>query len=299
MARSVAKRSDDDDDDEEHVVASMPRAPSRLKKSRSSSYRKSNANAGVWGGARHGWALVWVIAFGGIVGLLLYSYTTLVPRAQVVESQRKMPTPHILNHHCAEHIGPPRVIRVTDTMWVAVGYDLANTILVKTSAGHVIIDVAMSPRKSRIIRQALLAEAGEAPIHTIVYTHSHIDHVGGATGWAGNHTRIWATDALAGHFFKQYGVFRKIENLRGARQYGSMVQMSELPCSALGARVDLEAMKGEAGFLMPTDTFQGAASFTVGDELFELVEAHGETHDQLFIWLPKQRVLMPGDNYYR
>jgi alkyl sulfatase BDS1-like metallo-beta-lactamase superfamily hydrolase len=33
--------------------------------------------------------------------------------------------------------------------------------------------------------------------------------------------------------------------------------------------------------------------------VFELVEAHGETHDQLFIWLPRQRVLMPGDNYYR
>lgn len=87
--------------------------------------------------------------------------------------------------------------------------------------------------------------------------------------------------------------------MRGSRQYGQQVPITELPCSALGARVDLEAMRGEAGFLMPTDTFAGRASFTVGEEVFELVEAHGETHDQLFVWLPRQRLLMPGDNYYR
>ena len=63
--------------------------------------------------------------------------------------------------------------------------------------------------------------------------------------------------------------------------------------------MDLDALKGQAGFLLPTDTFQGLASFSVGDEDFELIEAHGETHDMLIVWLPKQKVLLPGDNYYR
>lgn len=70
--------------------------------------------------------------------------------------------------------------------------------MVKTSEGHVVVDVAMSPFKSRIMRAALTEAAGDAPIHTIIYTHSHIDHVGGASGWAGNGTRIWATDKLTG-----------------------------------------------------------------------------------------------------
>jgi hypothetical protein len=53
------------------------------------------------------------------------------------------------------------------------------------------------------------------------------------------------------------------EMLRGARQYGADVALSELPCSALGARVDLKALAGEAGFLMPTNTFSGKTTFTV------------------------------------
>jgi hypothetical protein len=35
------------------------------------------------------------------------------------------------------------------------------------------------------------------------------------------------------------------EALRGARQYGALVPISELPCSALGARADLEAVGGD------------------------------------------------------
>ena len=35
------------------------------------------------------------------------------------------------------------------------------------------------------------------------------DHVGGAEVWYENGTRIWATEDLTSHFFKQYGVFRK------------------------------------------------------------------------------------------
>jgi uncharacterized membrane protein YgcG len=37
--------------------------------------------------------------------------------------------------------------QVTDDVFVAVGFDLANTILVRTSEGHVVIDVAMNPER--------------------------------------------------------------------------------------------------------------------------------------------------------
>lgn len=110
------------------------------------------------------------------------------------------------------------------------------------------------------------------------------------------------------------------------------VPLSELPCSGLGQKADVDLTIRTMAFLIPTDTFRGQASFKVcciacrcvvrpinkdlsieliahvvsmhtrmqaGGLTFELVEAHGETHDQLFVWLPRQKLLMPGDNYYR
>lgn len=120
---------------------------------------------------------------------------------------------------CDEAVGKPRVERVGDRVLVARGYDLANVALVKTSEGSVVIDASMSPTAGRAIRDALLAEA-PGPIRALVLTHSHIDHVGGASAFAEPGTEIWATDAFTDHFLKQYGLFQPVEMLRGARQYG-------------------------------------------------------------------------------
>jgi alkyl sulfatase BDS1-like metallo-beta-lactamase superfamily hydrolase len=220
----------------------------------------------------------------------------LAPEESAVRAQRTLPTPEVLEAHCREAIGPPRVERVGERIYVAIGYDLANTILIRTDDGNVVIDVGMNPERARQMREAL-AEVAPGPTRAIVYTHSHIDHVGGASVWVDEGTEVWATDRFVEHFFKQYGRFQRVESQRGARQMGWHVDEEALPCSALGRRIAVEASL-KTGVRMPTRTFTGRTSFEVGGVEIELMEAHGETHDQLFVWLPGLGALMPGDNYY-
>jgi alkyl sulfatase BDS1-like metallo-beta-lactamase superfamily hydrolase len=201
-----------------------------------------------------------------------------------------------LEQHCEEQIGPPRVEQVADGLWVAIGYDLANTIVIETDDGNVIVDVGMSPERAAETRAAVEAVVpGE--VAAVVLTHSHIDHVGGATVWADPETPIWATNAFTEHLVKQYGAFAPAETRRGNRQFGVAIDDETLPCSALGRRADVEAAL-DTGSLMPTHTFSGFAELQIGGVTIELHEAHGETHDQLYVWLPHLGALLPGDNYY-
>jgi alkyl sulfatase BDS1-like metallo-beta-lactamase superfamily hydrolase len=219
------------------------------------------------------------------------------PSRREVPLVRALASPERLAGHCRDVIGAPRVERVGERVYVAIGHDLANTILIRTDVGNVIVDAGMSPARAAPVREALLA-ASPGPIALLIYTHSHIDHVGGASVWADPGVEIWATDAFTPHFIKQYGAFRAAEGRRGASQFGRHVAEDALPCSALGRRPDLEAAT-MTGARLPTRTFTGAQDLTIGGVRLELREAHGETHDHLFVHLPDERVLLPGDNWYR
>ncbi|MCA9644894.1 MAG: MBL fold metallo-hydrolase [Myxococcales bacterium] len=186
---------------------------------------------------------------------------------------------------------------VTPQLFVAVGYDLANTIVLRTPDGNVVVDAMMSPERAAQAK-AELSKVAPGPTKALIFTHSHIDHVGGANVWLDEGTEIWATSRFRDHFIKQYGVFQRAERIRGVRQFGRNVDKQSLECSALGKNPDFDLHVG-GGIRMPTKTFSEKTSFQVGGVEIQLVEAHGETDDELFVWIPSQKALLPGDNFYR
>lgn len=197
---------------------------------------------------------------------------------------------------CADASPAPSVEEVVPNVFVARGYDLANTIVVRTPAGNVVVDVGSNPTVAARVR-ADVAKVAPGPTVAVVLTHSHIDHVGGGSAWVDENTDVWATATLAESFWDRYGVFRKIESARAERQFGRDVSIEDLPCSAIGARLDVDGALS-TGARLPTKTFEGHTSFEVGGVTFELAAAPGETEDQLFVYLPDSGVLLPGDNWY-
>ena len=232
------------------------------------------------------------------LGILVAAFSiSACERPQVVKEGVSLATPALLEKHCREVIGAPRVEKISEHVWAAIGYDLANTVLIHTPEGNVVVDAAISPPKAKEIKAALEAEAPKGAVKAVIFTHSHIDHVGGATVWAQPGVPIWATAALPGHLLKQYALYLPIEAIRGSRQFGRDVPSSKMLCSALGPRPDFTLMQ-ESGMLLPTNTFSGNKVLEIGGLAIELVEAHGETHDQLFVWIPQDETLIAGDNFY-
>lgn len=206
-------------------------------------------------------------------------------------------SPDLLKDHCSL-IGQPRVERISEHVWAAIGYDLANEILIHTPEGNIIVDPLMSPKRGGPARKDLLAVAPAGPVKAVVYTHSHIDHIGGASLWTDSDVPVWATDAFTENFYRQYQVFMPIETIRGKRQFGDHASLADLPCNGIGRRTDIRASQEGAGVRLPTNTFSGRQTLAFGGMSIELIEAHGETQDQLMVWIPQDRTLVAGDNFY-
>jgi mRNA degradation ribonuclease J1/J2 len=76
------------------------------------------------------------------------------------------------------------IVTVADGVYVAVGYSMANVTLIVGEGGTIIVDTTSRVDHAQAVK-AEFAKISSAPVRAIIYTHSHPDHTGGASVFAG------------------------------------------------------------------------------------------------------------------
>lgn len=189
------------------------------------------------------------------------------------------------------------VITVTDGVYVAVGYSMANAILIVGDGGTIIVDTTTKLDDAQVVR-AEFAKISGAPVRAIIYTHSHPDHTGGASVFAGaNRPEIYSHQLFVD----------RVPDLGRAGRDGGDQFGSTLPDALYingGTGTEFGRPSGPAamktGFLPPTKTFSGdRLSLTIAGVRMELLHTPGETNDGVSVWLPGKRVLLTGDLFLK
>ena len=192
----------------------------------------------------------------------------------------------------------PQIFKVTDNVYSGVGYGLANSIMIETKEGLVIVDTLGSEETASLLLSEF-RKISNKPVKAIIYTHNHLDHLGGATIFAADDSPdIYAQENILYNIDNIATTIRPIIFERSARQFGIPLNENNIVHQGIGAFLEVSA-DSTLGLLRPTITFKDNLNIKVGDLEVELVHAPGETDDHLFVWLPKQEVVMVGDNFYR
>jgi len=177
----------------------------------------------------------------------------------------------------------------------ALDFDLANLAMVQVDDGYVAIDAGSSPKITMPIVERWEQLAG-GPIRGMIYTHSHIDHIGGSEAFNLNDVPTWAHV----NFSDEIGMSQLLPNayfVRGAKQFGYALPAAEVLSNGVGPPMRLYDT-GRTSIRFPNQHVKDYEETTIGGQTFILQSAPGETCDHLMIWLPDQRVLFAGDNLF-
>ena len=190
--------------------------------------------------------------------------------------------------------------QLADNVYTACGYAASNVHFLVGEKGVVVIDTTETTGAAENIL-ADFRKICDLPINTIIYTHSHRDHISGATVFAaGREIELIASDNFESDIV---GVDEskphphKAMMARTKRQFG--ITLGDDERVSLGVGPGKRPMNGMgAGYIPPTVQYGETTQIQREGFKLELAKAPGETPDHLIVWWKKGRILFCGDNYY-
>ena len=192
------------------------------------------------------------------------------------------------------------ITRLGDGIYTAVGYAASNVHMIEGDSSITIIDTSESTKAAENIL-AEFQRLSDKPIARIIYTHSHRDHISGATVFAeGRDVPILAHLGFKSDLVAVSDTIPAPNMALGRRtqaQFG--IGLSGEERVSLGCGPGDRPMQGlGAGFLPPTQVIEAECDIDLDGVQARLIFAPGETADHMMVWLPEQRILFPGDNWY-
>jgi alkyl sulfatase BDS1-like metallo-beta-lactamase superfamily hydrolase len=232
-----------------------------------------------------------VILIAGLGGLWFYSGRAL--------KKSSPPIPVGANKALAEHsrIFKKGVEKVGDNIFAAIGYGIANSIMIEGDDGVIIVDTMTTMEEAAEVL-AEFRKITAKPIKAIIYTHSHPDHVFGAQVFtAGGRPEIYAHQTTEYYVSRLFIEIGPIIGSRSLRMYGNFLAPGQVLNVGIGPQVGMKP-DSKLGFVRPTKTFFETLEAEAAGIKFKLIFAPGETEDQIVVWLPKQKALIPADDFY-
>lgn len=175
---------------------------------------------------------------------------------------------------------------------VAVVEAFSHCVLFKTDDGIAAFDTSGAAGGGRVVEA--VREWSDARFNTIVYTHGHVDHVGGCGAFlADAKDRGDPRPRIAGHEnvprrFDRYDLTNGYNLVINQRQFGQFRRRGYY-------------IGGEVGRFLPSDSskpdtiYRDSLDLEVGDLKLELRHARGETDDHTWGWIERHKAICAGD----
>ena len=228
--------------------------------------------------------------------IILLQVSAFAQNKNLAEDQ---PSPKI-NPRLTEHSRKmeQRVYKVTDTVYSAVGFGIANATMIVGSDGIIIVDTLESTDAAKTVL-AEFRKITDKPVKAIVYTHNHSDHTMGVKGFtteedvAAGKVQIYAHETMMNTVINNASVVAPALGIRAAYTFGLLLEKG--PEGWVNQGIGPAYTRGATGFIAPTKTFKDKLDLTIAGVKLQLHYAPSETDDEIVVWLPEQKMLQSAE----
>lgn len=188
------------------------------------------------------------------------------------------------------------LFKVTDGIYQVRGFDLSNMTLIEGKTGWIVVDTMTSEETARKAMDFVREHLGDRPVTAVVYTHSHVDHFGGAQAVLSRQDaaeRKVPVVAPAGFMEEATSENVMVGPAMGRRS--TFMYGKNLPRSAtglVGNGLGKAVAYGRIGLLAPTHVVEKAKeTITLDGVAFEFYNVPGsEAPSEFVFYLPEKKV---------
>lgn len=204
-----------------------------------------------------------------------------------------------------------KVYQITDKVYCFSGFSLANTVVIEGEDGLIVVDVNYDMHTGDMINAAL-RDITDKPVKAILYSHNHLDHIGGGRAFVtdkqieNNEVEIIAHRKFMDNVRNIFSVITPILAQRSLYHLGEYLEWNEVSGrddgyvhGGIGIPTSGRYEAGEQqviSFIPPTIIVpdEGLELEIAGIPL-EIMYAPSETEDELVIYLPQEKILITSE----
>ena len=194
------------------------------------------------------------------------------------------------------------LFEVVPGIWQVRGYDLANMTLIEGKTGFIVVDPLTTVETARAALALARKHLGDRPVSAIIYTHSHIDHFGGARGLVdeadvrAGRVAVYAPDGFMEHAVSENVIAGNAMSRRASFMFGTALDTG--PAGKVSAGLGPASVGGTYSLIAPTHVVVAGKTSAIIDGVpveFQLTPGT-EAPAEMNFYLPTLRALCLAEN---